>query len=79
APTADGPFDRPHHSKSMGGAGNICGTPAIVIPTGLTKGKLPTAIQLDGRAYSENRLVAIAHAFQAITDWHRAHPDLSSR
>lgn len=78
APTADGPFDRPHHSKSLGGAGNACGTPAIVLPTGLTEGTLPTAIQLDGRAYSENRLIAVAHAFQAITDWHRDHPDLAA-
>ena len=76
ATTADGPFaDRFHHA-SMGGPGNVCGTPAIVMPTGLSGDGLPTAIQLDGRAYSENRLVALANAFQQATAWHEAHPKI---
>jgi aspartyl-tRNA(Asn)/glutamyl-tRNA(Gln) amidotransferase subunit A len=77
APTADGPFDSRHGHKSMGGPGNACGTPAIVVPTGLADNGLPTAIQLDGRAYSENRLLALAVAFQDATAWHKAHPDVS--
>jgi aspartyl-tRNA(Asn)/glutamyl-tRNA(Gln) amidotransferase subunit A len=78
APTADGPFDSRHGHKSMGGPGNACGTPAIVLPTGLTKDGLPTALQLDGRAYSENRLLALAVAYQTATSWHTAQPDLGS-
>jgi aspartyl-tRNA(Asn)/glutamyl-tRNA(Gln) amidotransferase subunit A len=76
APTAEGPFEHPHHSMSMGGPGNVCGTPALVIPTGLTRDRLPTALQLDGRAYSENRLIAVANAYQNATTWHRDHPDV---
>jgi len=76
APTADGPFDHPHHAKTLGGPGNICGTPALVLPTGLTEDGLPSTLQLDGRAYSENRLIALANAFQSETDWHKAHPDV---
>jgi aspartyl-tRNA(Asn)/glutamyl-tRNA(Gln) amidotransferase subunit A len=74
APTADGPFEHPHHNKSMGGPGNACGTPALVLPTGLTKDGLPTALQLDARAHSENRLIALANAYQAATGWHRERP-----
>ena len=77
APTADGPFGGGGSSKSLGGPGNVCGTPAIVVPTGLTKDRLPTAIQLDGRAYSENRLIALAVAYQNATAWHLEHPDVS--
>jgi aspartyl-tRNA(Asn)/glutamyl-tRNA(Gln) amidotransferase subunit A len=76
ATTAEGPFGSRHRHKSLGGPGNLCGTPAIVVPTGLTKDGLPTALQLDGRAYSENRLVALATAFQNQTAWHTLHPDV---
>ena len=76
APTADGPFTHPHHAKTMGGPGNACGTPALILPTGLTDDGLPTALQLDGRAYSENRLLALASAYQDATKWHKAHPEI---
>lgn len=74
APTADGPFDDHHTHKSLGGPGNVCGTPALVLPSGVTKDGLPTAIQLDGRAYSENRLLALGLAYQGVTGWHGEHP-----
>jgi aspartyl-tRNA(Asn)/glutamyl-tRNA(Gln) amidotransferase subunit A len=64
-------------SKSLGGAGNVCGTPAICLPTGKDDAGLPTAIQIDGRAYSENRLLALATAFQGATAWHQQHPTIA--
>lgn len=76
APTADGPFGDRFSGPSMGGPGNCCGTPALVLPTGRTKDGLPTSLQLDGRAFSENRLIAVASAFQARTTWHRDRPQL---
>ncbi|HWE39579.1 MAG TPA: amidase [Isosphaeraceae bacterium] len=76
APTADGPFGDRYKHASTGGPGNVCGTPAIVLPTGLTADGLPTALQLDGRAYSENRLLALAADFQKATAWHRKHPEI---
>ena len=76
APNAEGTFEYVHGHKSMGGPGNLCGTPALVLPTGLTKEGLPTALQLDGRAYAENRLLALALAFQNATAWHVARPDV---
>jgi aspartyl-tRNA(Asn)/glutamyl-tRNA(Gln) amidotransferase subunit A len=76
APTAEGPFKDPFSAKTMGSPGNICGTPAIVMPTGLDAQGLPTAIQLDGRAYSESRLIAVGLAFQQATAWHLAHPEI---
>lgn len=77
ATTAEGPFDYRFGHASMAAPGNICGTPAIVLPTGLDDDGLPTAQQLDGRAYSENRLIAAARAFQEATAWHTNHPEVS--
>ena len=43
---------------------SLAGTPAISIPNGLSEG-LPTAFQIAGPAFSENRLLAAAYALEA--------------
>jgi aspartyl-tRNA(Asn)/glutamyl-tRNA(Gln) amidotransferase subunit A len=55
-------------------AGNLAGLPAIALPNGFGRDRLPTSLQLLGRAFSEPRLVAIADAYQQLTDWHRRRP-----
>jgi aspartyl-tRNA(Asn)/glutamyl-tRNA(Gln) amidotransferase subunit A len=55
-------------------AGNIAGQPAISVPNGFGPNNLPTGIQFLGRAWGEPRLLAIAHAYQLATDWHRRRP-----
>lgn len=72
----DKDFGSPFSNKSLGGPGNLCGTPAIVIPTGLDEKGLPTALQIDTRAFGEAVLVALAGYLQAQTHWHRQRPDL---
>lgn len=74
APSAEGSFGGRYGSKSLGGPGNLCGTPTLVLPSGLDKAGLPTAIQLDARAYSENVLLSLGTAYQNATGWHFAHP-----
>lgn len=76
APPAEGTFPHQHSHRSMGGPGNVCGTPAIVVPMGLTRDGLPIGLQLDGRAFSENRLLAVALAYQRETAWHHEHPEI---
>jgi len=75
------PADRPFHEyqsgwrgSSIGVAGNAAGLPAITIPNGLGERGLPTALEFVGRAFEENRLIAIASAFQSVTKWHERHP-----
>jgi aspartyl-tRNA(Asn)/glutamyl-tRNA(Gln) amidotransferase subunit A len=63
-------------STSIGGAGNAAGVPAISVPNGFGPGGLPTGLQLVSRAWDENRLLAVATAFQDRTDWHQQHPQL---
>jgi aspartyl-tRNA(Asn)/glutamyl-tRNA(Gln) amidotransferase subunit A len=55
-------------------AGNLAGQPAISVPNGFGANHLPTGIQFTGAAWSEPRLLAIAHAYQQATDWHRKRP-----
>lgn len=58
----------------LGAVGNGAGLPAIAVPSGFSEQGLPTGIQFMGRAYEENTILAVARAYQALTDWHRRHP-----
>jgi aspartyl-tRNA(Asn)/glutamyl-tRNA(Gln) amidotransferase subunit A len=55
-------------------AGNLVGQPAISAPSGFGIKGLPTGIQFTGRIWSEVRLIALAHAYQERTEWHKKRP-----
>lgn len=55
-------------------AGNLCGLPAVCVPNGFGLHGLPTSIALLGPAFSEARLLELAAAYQARTDWHTRMP-----
>lgn len=63
-------------AASIGGAENASGVPAICLPNGFGERGLPTGLQLVGRAFDENRLLAVARFYQDQTDWHEKHPPL---
>ena len=65
---------KPFGSKSLLLEGNVCGTPAVTLPMGFDNEHLPTSLQIDGRAYAEGSLLAIAAAYQNATGWHLEHP-----
>lgn len=58
-------------------AGNLAGLPALSLPCGFANG-MPIGIQLVGRAFTENTLLAIGKAFQERTDWHKRRPTLNA-
>jgi Asp-tRNA(Asn)/Glu-tRNA(Gln) amidotransferase A subunit family amidase len=55
---------------------NLTGHPAICMPTGFNRNKLPTSITLVGKLYDEATLLAVAKAYQQATQWDEMHPDM---
>jgi aspartyl-tRNA(Asn)/glutamyl-tRNA(Gln) amidotransferase subunit A len=53
---------------------NLSGLPAVSMPCGFSPDGLPIGLTLMGPADSEMRLLAIADAFEELTDWHRRAP-----
>ena len=60
----------------LGAIGNGAGLPAVIVPNGFGDRGLPTSLQFMGRAWEENTILAAARAYQALTDWHRHHPQV---
>ena len=58
-------------------AANLTGAPALSIPCGFDRNGLPIGLQLQGPAFSEAKLIDIAHRFQQATDWHKRIPAMA--
>ncbi|MEQ8967283.1 MAG: amidase [Azospirillaceae bacterium] len=50
--------------------------PALSIPCGFSEAGLPIGMQLVGRHFEEATLFALGSAFQDVTDFHKARPEL---
>jgi aspartyl-tRNA(Asn)/glutamyl-tRNA(Gln) amidotransferase subunit A len=55
---------------------NFLGLPSLVVPAGQSKSGLPIGVQLIGRPFGDEVLIALGRAFQAETDHHRRVPAL---
>jgi aspartyl-tRNA(Asn)/glutamyl-tRNA(Gln) amidotransferase subunit A len=53
---------------------NLIGFPAVSIPCGFTASGLPVGMQLVAKPWQEGPLLAAAHAYEQVTDWHRRLP-----
>ena len=53
---------------------DIFGLPAISIPCGFTRDDMPIGLQIAGPRFGESRVLALAHAYQQVTDWHTRWP-----
>jgi aspartyl-tRNA(Asn)/glutamyl-tRNA(Gln) amidotransferase subunit A len=56
---------------------NSYGLPTISVPCGFTSGGLPIGLQITGPRLGEARVLALAHAFEQATEWHRREPQLT--
>ena len=76
APPLEGEFRSLHRPAldPMGAIGNMAGLPAVAVPNGFSESGLPTSLQFMGRAWADDTVLAAAHAWQSITDWHQRHP-----
>jgi aspartyl-tRNA(Asn)/glutamyl-tRNA(Gln) amidotransferase subunit A len=55
---------------------NVTGAPAITVPCGFTTGNLPIGLQIAGRAFGDEAVLRVGHAYQMATTWHLRHPRL---
>lgn len=55
---------------------SMAGVPALSIPCGLTSEGLPVGLQIISPQFSEDRLMAVGHAYQQTTDWHKKFPKM---
>jgi aspartyl-tRNA(Asn)/glutamyl-tRNA(Gln) amidotransferase subunit A len=62
---------------------NLAGICGISVPCGLAKmedGKeLPIGLQLLGKAFDEERILQVAHAYEQSTNWHKRKPRLAPK
>ena len=55
---------------------NMTQQPAASIPCGFTEDGLPIGLQIIGARHDDGRVLAAAHAFQQVTNWHLRRPPL---
>lgn len=78
-------IDPPPNSGGGGGGGglnntaafNIYGLPTISVPCGFTSNGLPIGMQISGAHFNERLVIALAHAYEQATEWHRRRPPLA--
>jgi len=55
---------------------NALGLPTISVPCGFTRDGLPIGLQISGAPGDDSRVLALAHAYEQATDWHRNRPPM---
>ncbi len=55
---------------------NLAGVCGISLPCGFDSQGMPIGLQMIGRAFDEERLLGVAHAYERATPWHTRHPSV---
>src|SRR2546428_669012 len=72
----DKDFNEIAWSDPVGGAGNLCGLPAIAVPCGFGADGLPVSLTAMTSAFEEDKGISLARFFQEITSWHLKRPPI---
>jgi aspartyl-tRNA(Asn)/glutamyl-tRNA(Gln) amidotransferase subunit A len=56
---------------------DVLGLPAISVPCGFTRDRMPIGLQITGPRFGESRVLTLAHAYQKITGWHTHSPPIA--
>ncbi|HEV2132027.1 MAG TPA: amidase family protein, partial [Longimicrobiaceae bacterium] len=57
-------------------ATNLTGHPALILPNGFREDGTPVSITFLGDLFGESKILALGHAYQGATDFHRRQPPL---
>jgi aspartyl-tRNA(Asn)/glutamyl-tRNA(Gln) amidotransferase subunit A len=57
---------------------DIYGIPAVSLPCGFSSEGLPIGLMIAGPHFSEGKVLALAHAYEQATEWHKRTPPLSA-
>ena len=57
-------------------ATNLTGHPALILPNGFRDDGTPVSITFLGDLFGESKILALGHAYQSATDFHRRQPAL---
>jgi aspartyl-tRNA(Asn)/glutamyl-tRNA(Gln) amidotransferase subunit A len=55
---------------------NLAGIPAIALPCGFSGAGLPIGMQVIGRAFDEETILRVAHAYEQAAQWHLKKPTI---
>ncbi len=55
---------------------NVTGQPAIVIPAGFARGRLPLSLQIIGHPFAEATCYRVAQAYESTMGWATQHPSV---
>lgn len=55
---------------------DIYGLPSISVPCGFSRSGIPIGLEISGPHLGEPAVLALAHAYEQATDWHRRTPSL---
>jgi aspartyl-tRNA(Asn)/glutamyl-tRNA(Gln) amidotransferase subunit A len=70
------PFEFPYACTF---AFNVGGLPSLTVPCGFTQSGLPIGLLVSGPPLSDPHVLALAHAYERATAWHRRRPPLWNR
>jgi aspartyl-tRNA(Asn)/glutamyl-tRNA(Gln) amidotransferase subunit A len=81
APTMKAPAALLSAPGAAGGGNNnvafdMYGVPSISVPCGFTSSGLPIGLQISGAHFAETTVLALAHAYEQATEWHKRKPKL---
>ncbi len=57
---------------------NLAGLPAVSIPCGLTRARLPIGLQFTGRAMEDATVLRVGHGYERATSWSKEQPPLQT-
>ena len=54
---------------------SLAGLPGMSVPCGFGDGNMPIGLQIIGNYFDEGRMLAAAHQYQQVTEWHQQRPE----